>query len=33
MLIIFLILIDIFRQVLYEDVNITNHLYNTIQFY
>jgi hypothetical protein len=26
-------LIDIFREVLYKDVNITNHLFNTIQFY
>jgi hypothetical protein len=28
-----IILIDIFREVLYKHVNITNHLFNTIQFY
>jgi hypothetical protein len=28
-----LILIDIFREVLYKNVKLTNHLFNTVQFY
>jgi hypothetical protein len=28
-----IILIDIFRVILYKDVNINNHIFNTIQFY
>jgi hypothetical protein len=27
------IILIIFREVLYKHVNITNHLFNTIQFY